>query len=95
MKKVLAIAALSALLAGCTTMSSEVFEIQPGVYSITGENWGTYNAGTVRMDLIKKADEFCKKQGKRLHVLNSSASDAVLYAKSATADVNFRCVDPE
>lgn len=98
MKKVkLAIIATAAALglSACGTMSSEVFEMSPGVYTISGENWMTYDSGDVRMDLMKKAAEYCAKQGKKVNVLQTNTSDAVAYAKSATAQVNFTCVDAQ
>ena len=94
--KLALLAAAAALgLSACGTMSSEVFEMSPGVYTISGENWMTYDSGDVRMDLMKKAAEYCAKQGKKVNVLQTSASDAVLYGKTATAQVNFTCVDAQ
>lgn len=69
--------------------------MSPGVYTISGENMATYDAGEVRMDLMKKAAEYCAKQGKKLNVIDTAASDAVLYGKTATAQVNFSCVDAQ
>lgn len=95
LKTALLLAATAVGLTACGTMTSEVFEMSPGVYTISGENWATYDAGDVRMDLMKKAAEYCVKQGKKVNVLSTNASDAVLYGKTATAQVNFMCVEAE
>lgn len=93
--KIVFLAAAALGLSACGTVTSEVFEMSPGVYTISGENWATYDSGDVRMDLMKKAAEYCSKQGKKVNVLQTSGSDAVLYAKTATAQVNFTCVDAQ
>lgn len=94
--KLAIIAAAAAMgLSACGTMNTEVFEMQPGVYTISGENYWTYDAGDVRMDLMKKAAAYCAKQGKKVNVLQTNTSDAIAYAKSATAQVNFTCVDAQ
>lgn len=95
LKTALLLAATVIGLTACGTMTSEVFEMSPGVYTISGENWVTYDAGDVRMDLMKKAAAYCAKQGKKVNVLQTNASDAVLYGKTATAQVNFTCVEVE
>ena len=96
MKKILLSAAIlgaAIAMTGCSTMSAEVFEAQPGVYTVSGENWMTYDSGDVRMDLMKQAKAYCDKMGKKLYVLETSQSDAVQYGKTATATVNFKCVE--
>ena len=99
LKLTLAAASAAFALSACTTMATDVFEMAPGVYTISGENYMTYDAGDVRMDLMKKAAEYCAKQGKKLNVLETSGSDAQAYqgfvmgGKTATAQVNFSCVD--
>lgn len=104
MKKIkiaLLLAASTIGLAACGTMSSEVFEMSPGVYTISGENLWTYDSGDVRMDLMKQAAAYCAKQGKKLSVIDTTGSDAhyvqgyVMGGKSATAQVNFTCVDAQ
>ena len=98
MKKVkLALLAAAATfgLSACGTMSSEVFEMSPGVYTISGENWATYDSGDVRMDLMKKAAEYCANQGKKVNILHTSSSQVVLYGKTDTVDGNFTCVDAQ
>ena len=71
------------LLAGCAGK----------IYSVSGYSDMTDNGGSVRIDLVKKAQIFCKQKGKKLSLLESSHTDGNSY-KSATATINFTCIEP-
>lgn len=80
---------LPLILAGCAG-TTEIVEISPNVYSLSGYSDMTDNAGSVRIDLIKKAQVFCAAKGLRLHTLESMLTDGNTN-KSATATINFYC----
>ena len=77
------------LLVGCAG-TTEIVEISPNVYSLSGYSDITDNAGSVRINLIKKAQAFCAAKGQRLHTLESTQADGNSN-KSATATINFYC----
>lgn len=80
------------LLAGCAG-TTEFVEISPEIYSVSGYSDMTDNGGSVRIDLVKKAQIFCEQKGKKLSLLESSHTDGNSY-KSATATINFTCIEP-
>lgn len=95
MKRLTLALALIALLSGCNTMgnSSEIVPIGNGTYSLAGGSyWTTDNAGLVRIELIKKANAFCKAKNKDFVLLQSWHKDGNFdEGLSATATINFRC----
>lgn len=95
MKRLTLALAFIALLSGCNTMgnSSEIVPIGNGAYSLAGDSyWTTDNAGLVRIELIKKANAFCKAKNKDFVLLQSWHKDGNFdEGLSATATINFRC----
>lgn len=100
-KTILLLAASVVGLAGCNTMSTEIIEMSPGIYTVSGENPWVDDSGYVRIDLMKQAAAYCAKQGKKLNVIRSSGSDGYFIqgyvngSKSSTAQVDFSCVDAQ
>jgi hypothetical protein len=77
------------LLSGCAS-SSGVFEVSPGVYSVTSSAITSFGgAGTAKGNAYKRAQATCAQQGKRMELVSQSA-DANF--ASGSADVTFRCV---
>jgi hypothetical protein len=82
--------ALSALLvAGC---SSGVVPMGRDTYLISGTQPGLIGAGTVRANLLKKAEKWCKERNLVMVPLSSSGADAVFGGQWANAEVVFRAV---
>lgn len=80
------------LLVGCAG-TTEFVEISPEIYTVSGYSEFTNNGGSVRIDLIKKAQVFCEQKGKKLSLLESIQNDGSSH-KSATATINFTCIAP-
>jgi hypothetical protein len=80
---------LALLLAGCAT-SSGVYEVSPGVYSVTSSAFTSMGgAGAAKGDALKRAQATCARQGKIMQLVSQDA-DATF--ASGSADVTFRCV---
>lgn len=83
------ILAAALLLSGCAT-SSGVFEVSPGVYSVTSSAFTSMGgSGAAKGNALKRAQATCAEQGKHMELVNQS-SDASF--ASGSADVTFRCV---
>lgn len=79
-------------LSGCAG-TTEFVEIAPEVYTVSGYSEMTDNGGSVRIDLIKKAQIFCAQKGGKLNLLESTHTDGNSH-KSATATIDFTCLAP-
>ena len=83
------VAILALLLAGCAS-SSGVFEVSPGVYSVSSSAFTSMGgASAAKGKALKQATAQCQSQGKRMELVNQS-SDATF--ASGSADVTFLCV---
>ena len=89
MKRILLSAAILGLLSGCSS-TSEILEISPNHYTLTGSSEWTDNAGEVRLNLIQKAKACCSSQGKILRLGDTTLSDGNI-SKDASATVDFSC----
>lgn len=77
------------LLTGCAS-SSGVFEVSPGVYSVTSSAITSFGgAGTAKGDAYKRARAECAAKGKQMELVNQNADSNFA---SGSADVTFRCV---
>jgi len=61
------------LLAGCAS-SSNVYEMQPGVFQVTATGDGYTTADRVTDLAMQKAQEHCSQRGKRVRVINEQQS---------------------
>lgn len=89
----LAIAFSSALLlAGCASIPeyTDFVEIGNNTYTISASSVSTNNGGSVRVKLIKQAQEFCADKDLKFRLLKSRFNDD----KSATATTDFVCESP-
>jgi hypothetical protein len=76
-------------LAGCAS-SSGVYEVSPGVYSISSTAITSFGgAATAKGDAYKKASQTCAAQGKQMELVNQQSSANIA---SGSADVTFRSV---
>jgi hypothetical protein len=83
------VALLMLLLAGCAS-SSGVFEVSPGVYSVTSSAITSFGgAGTAKGDAYKRAQATCAAKGKRMELVTQNANATFA---SGSADVTFRCI---
>lgn len=89
MKRILLTVAVFGLLSGCSS-TSEILEITPNHYTLTGSSEWTDNAGEVRLKLIQKAKTYCAAQRKVLRLGDTTLSDGSKY-KDASATVDFSC----
>jgi hypothetical protein len=86
----LQISLLSLMLAGCAS-SSNVYEMQPGVFTVTATGDGYTTADRV-MDLaMGKAQQACASKGRRLSVVSHNQSQTRMGIDTTIA-LSFRCV---
>jgi hypothetical protein len=89
-KRSFQISIISLVLAGCAS-SSNVYEMQPGVFTVTATGDGYTTADRV-MDLaMGKAQQACASQGRRLSVVNQNQSRTRMGIDTTIA-LSFRCV---
>ncbi len=79
----------AATLAGCVSVS-KVTSTANGTYVIQGRATGLWNADKERAKALKKATEYCAKQGKRLllHDIDETGHAALL---GEHATITFEC----
>ena len=85
---------LSPLLAGCAftpPSASNVYEMSPGVFTITATGMGLTTADRVTDLAMGKAQDACANRGRRLDVLNQNQSQT-RSGIDTTIQINFRCV---
>lgn len=78
-------------LAGCAT-NSGIVDLGGGNYVYEKENGMAYNGNSVKVEILKEAAEFCKKQGKQMVVQSSAAKPYTPYSSYAGAEVQFSCI---
>lgn len=77
------------LLAGCAS-SSGVYEVSPGVYSVTSSAITSFGgAGTAKGSAFKQAQATCAAKGKQMELVGQSSNSNFA---SGSADLTFRCV---
>lgn len=70
--------------------SSGVYEVAPGVYSISSTAITSFGgSATAKGNAYKKAAQTCAAQGKQMELVNQESSGNFA---SGSADVTFRCV---
>jgi hypothetical protein len=75
---------------GACASSSGVYEVSPGVYSISSTAITSFGgAATAKGSSYKKATQTCAAQGKQMELVNQQSSASIA---SGSADVTFRCV---
>lgn len=92
----LALAFSAALfLAGCASSPeyTDFVEIGNNTYTISASSESTDNGGSVRVELIKQAQEFCADKDLKFRLLKSRFEDGN-DDKSATATIDFVCESP-
>ncbi|WP_447763897.1 hypothetical protein [Pseudomonas reinekei] len=77
-------------LVGCTT-NSGIVDLGGGNYVYEKEDAMAYNGNSVKVEILKEAASFCKKQGKELLVQSSDAKPYAPYSSYAGAEVQFSC----
>ncbi len=89
-KRSFQISIISLMLAGCAS-SSNVYEMQPGVFTVTATGDGYTTADRV-MDLaMGKAQQACASQGRRLQVLANNQTRTRM-GIDTTMTISFRCI---
>jgi putative hemolysin len=80
---------IAAALAGCVS-ASKVTSTPNGTYVIQGRAVGLWNADRERAKALKKANDYCAKQGKRvvLHNIDETGHAALLGER---ATITFEC----
>lgn len=80
---------IALLLSGCAS-SSGVYEVSPGVYSVTSSAITSFGgAGAAKGKAFKQAQATCAAKGKHMELVNQSADSNFA---SGSADVTFRCI---
>lgn len=83
------LAFVALLLTGCAS-SSGVYEVSPGIYSVTSTAITSFGgAGTAKGNAFKRAQATCSAQGKQMELVEQK-SDSQL--TQGSADVTFRCI---
>jgi hypothetical protein len=81
--------AAALLLGGCAS-SSGVYEVSPGVYTVTSSAITSFGgAGTAKGNALKQAQATCAAKGKRMELVGQSSNSNFA---SGSADLTFRCV---
>jgi hypothetical protein len=82
-------AVIAAILVGCVS-ASNVTSTGGGTYVIQGRAVGPWNADRERAKALKKANDYCAKQGKRvlLHDIDETGHAALL---GEHATITFEC----
>ena len=82
--------ALAMVTVGCVS-TSKVYEVAPGVYSVTTTGDGFSTASRTRDHVLGSATDYCIKQGKHVLLVNEEQSRTRM-GIDTTIDVKFRCV---
>ncbi len=83
------VAAIAAVLAGCVS-TSKVTPAVNGTYVVQGHAIGPWNVDKGRTKALKKANDYCAKEGKRLLLHNiDEVGHAALLGERAT--ITFEC----
>lgn len=92
MKLVIALAALA--LAGCS--STGVVPMDRDTFMIAKKSaGGVFTTGEeVKADLYKEAREHCAKNGKVVETIKAEGKNAIPFARTSQASLEFRCVNP-
>jgi uncharacterized protein YceK len=89
--RALYIAAIVAVVAGCTTIS-DVTPAGDGNYTVTTQVRGGMTPwGEIKASSLKRADEYCRQQGKQMHQVNMQ-THGVRGWTPQEADLTFSCV---
>jgi hypothetical protein len=80
------------LLAGCASSPeyTDFIEIGSNTYTVSALNESTDNGGSVRVELIKQAQEFCADKDLKFLLMKSRFNDGN-NDKSATTTIDFVC----
>src|SRR5438876_8054434 len=78
------------LLAACVS-TSRVFEVKPGVYSVSTTGDGFPSAGRCREHVLESATSYCVKQGKQLKLADEDQAKTRM-GIDTTISVTFTCV---
>ncbi len=91
MKTKIALACLT-MLAACTTIS-DVTPAGDGHYTVTTQVRGGMTAwGEIKASSLKRADEYCRSQGKQMHQVDMQ-THGVRGWTPQEADLTFSCVN--
>jgi len=77
-------------LAGCAT-NSGIVDLGGGNYVYAKEDAWAYNGNATKVEILKEASAFCKKQGKQMTVQSSDAKPYMPGSSFAGAEVQFSC----
>lgn len=83
---------LIVILSGCA--SSGPIPTGDGNYLLTKQSaGGIFKPGTsVKADLLIEANEFCSKSGKQIQLLSADSKNAIPFARTSSAEIQFKCV---
>jgi hypothetical protein len=77
-------------LAGCAS-GNRVRQISPGVYSASATGDGYVSAPRLREQSLDRAEEFCRRQGKRMAAPEDGKE--VQAGNDTTVSVTFKCIE--
>lgn len=90
MRKMIFIAMV--VLAGCA--SSGPVSIGKDTYLITKQSAGGIfvTGGVVKAEILTEANNFCRSSGKAMQLVTSDAKNAIPFARTSSAEIEFKCV---
>lgn len=91
MKNVILICAVASSLLACA--SSGPIPTGDGAYLLTKQSaGGVFKPGaSVKADLLIEANEFCGKSGKQIQLLSANSKNAIPFARTSSAEIQFKC----
>ena len=92
MKKIVLMSVVTTCLFGCA--SSGPIPTGNGAFLLTKQSaGGVFKAGaSVKADLLIEANEFCAKSGKQIQLLSADSKNAIPFARTSSAEIQFKCV---
>lgn len=93
-KLVASTAIASVLLVGCASVNDPV-HLGGGKYSLSASNYWAWSGADQQSGAIAEANKFCAQKGKVARVTSMQATDAIAYARVASANITFVCEDAE
>lgn len=80
------------ILSACS--SSGPISTGDGNYLLTKQSaGGIFKPGSsVKADLLIEANEFCSKSGKQIQLLSADSKNAIPFARTSSAEIQFKCV---
>ena len=91
MKKILVMCALSMSLIGCASSGPIATGTDTYMLAKTSAGGVFVSGASVKADLLIEANAFCAKRGKTMMLIDSTAKNAIPFARMPSSEINFKC----